>query len=584
MLLRSVLIFLLLAFQAVAEIRVSLNPPNPTVGERAVLKVRLINEKGTLKSFSPAKREAGFKINWNSVNSSQSSSLNPGGKFTSEVSLSWTIEPTGVGQKTIPPIRLVFDNGTRQSKPLKFQVVPAQKNKFYLLETRLNRDNIPLGGVAILDIDICLADQEIRKVESAIGGYELAQNSYDDLDLPKALLDHFHVEVLQGRESNQGTWYGSPAGRRTIDGFPYRVHRIRLELEPKTSGRLEIPAFAIQFYRLGNFKRTWIGRVSASKVGRPIRGEAKPLYLKVSPPPEDGRPPRFTGQVCEKLEVGVSIEDLQPGSTIQLHTPLSLSITLSSDRRGPALKFPDFQNSPNWKDNFDINTSAMQREDKKNSVVFSGIIVRPKNKDLKAIPAIEVPFFSLASESYETASSTEFPVIIETIDDATILDDRAVEVLMVEKEERKKKTVSRLHGLETDPSRLTHSSSRELSWLIVIPLILIPWIAGLGVAWLLPALKQKSKESQSSFHGSYVLGAISDAETPTQMLDLLSKYLLHQFNCKDPSSFTHHNSEVAGELHRLVTELEQAGYGLQTDSGDMAQKTKSMIQNLEAVK
>jgi len=583
MLSRFLIISLCLAANGLAEMRLSLNPTNPTLGENATLELKLINEKGRIQRFGPTKKAEGFNINWNNVRTSQSNSF-VNGTTTHEISLTWTIQATSLGAKTIPPLQVFFDSGARQTKALPFKVVPAQKSDFYLLQTRLDRESLPLGGVATLEIDICLADQEVRKVENSIGGYELAQNHYDDINLPQSLLDQFHVEVLQGRESNKGTWFGVSVKQRIINGFPYRVHRLKLELEPKSSGRLEIPALSIPFYRLGNFKRTWIGRVSASRVGRAIRSEAPPLYLKVTPPPKEGQPIHFQGQVCEKLQINIEIEDLEAGGKIQLHSPLSLTLTLNSDRRGSSMALPNFKTQTPWKDFFDINTSAMVREDLKNSAVFSGIIVRPKNKDLKAIPPIEVPYFSLVDQSYHIAKSQALPVTIETIDDATLLDDRAVEVLLVEKEEQKQKTVSRLHGLEMDVTRLKTAPSSVYPWAWIGPLVLFPWASGLWMAWLLPMWRHRNQHSQSSFQSSFVMNSLGEVKTPTQMLDLFSKYLLHQHQCQDPSNFNNTDTTLQNELRSLVRDLEQAGYGLQSNESDLSQRTLKMIQRLESLR
>ena len=579
--LRILFPLLFLATHAVAELRVSLNPSDPTVGENAVLELKVINEKGNLERLGPTAKTSGYKINWNSGRPSRSMhSVN--GVSSHQVSISWNLQPTSTGIKSIPPIQVVIGGRSLTTKALDFQVFAKQQKNFFLIKTKLDRDNVSLGGVAVLDIDICLSDQMIRKVEQSIGSYQLAINHYDDLPLPPSLTNDFHLNI-EGRESNRGTWFGAPAGKKIIDGFSYRIERIRMELEPKTSGRLAIPSFSTQFYQLGNFQRNFF-RTTFSKIGKAQKIETPTLYLKVSPPPEEGKPSNFQGQVCEKLEAKVVIDDLQTGDTIQLHSPLALTLTLSSDRRGETLQLPDFHNLPAWKDAFDVNTSAMVREDLKNSAVFSGIIVRPKDKNLKAIPAIEAPFFSLIDESYHIAKSEPIPVTIETIDDATLLDDRAVEVLLIEKEEQKKKTVSRLHGLETDLILLKSSATHSLSWAWLAPLVSAIWLAGLFIAWALPSWKANRKNNQASFEGSYVLNSLGNLDTPTQMLDLLSKYLLHQHQCQDPSSFTHTDTQLASDLQSLVSELEQEGYGRQSDGSRMSEKTKSMVQRLEGLK
>lgn len=546
--------FLFLILLALAPIhgafRLNMNPANPVVGEQVSIVADFSGLKGSI-TIASRPTLPGIEMNWDQNPSRSQSTSIVNGRMSQSITYTWTGRAKAQGKYTSTPLVVKAGQNKHSSSALTYSIRPPQTSKFYLFQAKLNRGETVVGDAVVLHLDFALADQQIRSYERYMKKYEFAGQHYDSIAIPPELEQDFHVRTLQSRSARGSQQlFGVEAPTRQINGFPYRIHRVTLELEPKQEGRLRIPPFSTTFYDLA-LERSFFG-VQARRKNPPYGAKTAPLYLKVSAPPPEGRPTTYNGQVCEKLELKLTSEDIQPGQTVQKHAPISVVITLSSDRAGLSLRDPMWHLQQAWYRDFYVNTQAMERKDGAFSATYSGIILRPKNTQLRAIPPLEVSYFNPQENAYAQASSDPFPIVVETVSDEAVLEDQASEIL----ELQRKATVARpsLHGLETSPKRLRESPPQH-SWSWVFwGLCAFIWM-GAAVPLASPGVSRWAEGRKSSRQNQLkrLRQNIDAAPTPEAVLQALHLW----------SSEHHHDFSKQGDpkLTEALGALENASYG-----------------------
>ena len=564
-------------------LKLELSPAQPVAGESVEVSVTLEDLAGQV-GIRKYPSSTGLQVNWQGISQQESTTI-VNGKMSRQFILKWNGQATtNKGQYELTPIEMVIDGKVYTSNAVSFNIAQQQTSQFYLVQTQITPTEAVVGESITLNLDFCFADQEIATFERSLGrNYELAGKHYDAIEIPKVLEKDFHVHIAQARQAQNSTlWYGAEAGTRVIDGYPYRIHRCVLLLEPKKEGKLEIPAIQQTFYKL-HFQRDIFGRVVPGRVNRPIVASSSPIYVSVIPAPLAGQPATFNGQVCRELKVDLQIEDLQKGQTVQLHAPLSLKVILTSNLPASSLQAPRWEQQKDILKDFDINSSAMVREDKERQCIFSGIIARPKNKNIKAFAPIVISWFNAETRKYEEARSEAFSLIVEAVDDQTILENQAKEVLALNNTSAQVKVSQHLHGLEINAEHLLKQSSQNLPWALVIGICGLSWILA---AWICSApLREKWQIQQQNLNrhsAKQTLQLIHKTQSPSEMMAILSRYLCSKYKVKDPHEALSAESPQAEHLKKILNSLEFAGYSNQKSQPEaLHNNIKDLVEKLE---
>ena len=566
-----------------AGLKLEILPAQPVAGESVEVSVTLEDLAGQV-GIRKYPSSTGLQVNWQGISQQESTTI-VNGKMSRQFILKWNGQATThKGQYELTPIEMVIDGKVFVSNSVSFNISQQQTSQFYLVQAQVSPTEAVIGESITLNLDFCFADQEIATFERSLGrNYELAGKHYDAIEIPKVLEKDFHVHIAQARQAQNSTqWYGADAGTRVIDGYSYRIHRCVLLLEPKKAGKLEIPAISQTFYKL-HLQRDIFGRVVPGRVNRPIVASSNPLYVSVIPAPLSGQPTTFNGQVCRELKVELQIEDLQKGQTVQLHAPLSIKVNLMSNLPASSLQAPRWEQQKDILKDFDINASAMVRADKDQQCVFSGIIARPKNKNVKAFPSIVISWFNAETRKYEESRSEAFPLTVEAVDDQTILESQAKEVLALSNTSTQVKISQHLHGLEINADLLLKQSSQNLPWSLVVGICTLCWVLG---AWICSApLREKWQLQQQSLNrhsAKQTLQLIRKTQSPSEMMEILSRYLCSKYKVKDPHQALSSESPHAKHLKEILNSLEFAGYSHQKSQPDaLHNNIKELVDKLE---
>jgi hypothetical protein len=573
--------FALAQFLLANAIAIELNPAQPVVGESVQL-IASIKGNAQNMSFHQVPQSEGLSIDWKSPSQNRSTSI-VNGRMSQSLTLTWSGKAGPKGNYRLSPLSLLINGKVVQSNPISFKVGGRQNSRFYLLKAKTTRLEGIVGEPIELQIDLLFAQQKLRNYEKSLGrNYEIAGRHYDALSLPEPLNEDFHIAVSQGREERNGKgWYGQDIGSLELDGFRYRVQRLSFSLEPKKEGRLTIPAVDVPIYELG-FQRDFFGRANAVRQGRPLMASSKPITLNISAPPRAGRPKSFNGQVCQFLNIQCEADDIEAGQEVQLHAPLSITVTLESDRDGSTLSAPNWKRLGQGWSEFDLNTSAVVRKDEGKRASFTGIIARPTSDAIKAIPAIEMSFFNTKSRAYEQASSSPFPIVVESISDEQMLEQQAQEVLALQPKKSEPKMSRQLHGLETDPTALEARPRSGLPAWLVFGFCLGSWLCYAWAASKDSRQQQRQRKMSSEKYGSKRSKQIfKQAQQVSEVLEQLNRYLQARFNTTDPS-----NLALPGETGKLLkttlSELEASAYSPSGGALDAAKaKALTLLDQIE---
>jgi hypothetical protein len=273
------------------------------------------------------------------------------------------------------------------------------------------------------------------------------------------------------------------------------------------------------------------------------------------------------------------MEDIQKGQTIQLHSPLSLTVEISSNLPSNANRAPVWK-AQDWAD-FDLNTSAIQRKDEGNKTTFSGIIIRPKSKELKGLPPLTITWYNAQTKKYTESKSNDFPFSVEAVDDQTVLESQAQEVLALQPK-TKKKMAEHLYGLELDPELIfatrEHSSPLPIFKIIsFVALLLSLW-------WMSTPWRQQwslQKEKKSQFTSKELLRKMDSAENPGAILEEWSRFICHHGKCSDPHEANFHG-DLNAQIKDLLSQLESAQYApSQHSSSDWKDRVSQLSKEIE---
>jgi hypothetical protein len=581
---RGLFLFLLLGSPLWAlSLSLELNPAQPVAGESVEVKAILEGITGQL-SIVNYPHSPQLQMNWQNISQQQSTTI-VNGQMTRQFIISWSGQAgTQLGQYQLSPLQIVIGGQKLSSNAVPFSITQQQRSQFYLVQTEVTPADAVIGESITLHLDFCFAEQELNRYERQLGAnYELAAKHYDAIGLPEKLEKDFHVHVAQAREAqNKSQWYGVDIGKRQIGGYLYRVHRISFLIEPKREGKLEIPALSQAFYKL-TFQRDFFGRAVPAREGAPILASSEPIYVSVSSPPLTGRPLTFNGQVCRDLKVEVQIEDIQKGQTVQLHSPLSLKVIVTSNLPAASIQAPRWEQQNNILRNFDLNSSSIMRNDEGQRCVFSGIIARPKNKDVTELPALKIGWYNAATREYQESQSEAFPLKVEAIDDQTILESQAKEVLALQNNTPQIKASQHLHGLEVDSGLLLKKALPKWPWVWVFSAfgsatLLGSWFC--SSSWR--ALRQQQKQSQERYGAKQTVQFIRHSKSPSEMMDILSRYLCSKYKVKDPYEALGPNAPLGALCKKTLEELEVAGFSNQSrDTSALQSKIVDLIQRCE---
>lgn len=329
------------------------------------------------------------------------------GRVSSESSYTFLLRLTGIkpGDYMLGPISVAAGRQTYQSNAVAISVkeptVDPTANGDRVVFVELSVDPPALYVTQSLTAELTLG---IRKVE--IGGriYEF--------DLLRNVLD---------QRSSQFSVFGDPTDRtiRTTEqtlndsqggAHHYEVFRLTKRLRADTVGEIAIGPVFIKVNYPTRLKRGFWGGLEATQAAS-HSARAMPITVTVQAPPEEGRPPTYTGSIGRyTFEVTAKPNRIEKGQ------PITLSLRI----RGAPLDGvggPDLTQQADLAGRFDFTAEEPVGESEGGARVFRKAVF-PKQVGEQNIPPLEWSYFDPNAEQYVTLRSNPIPITVDPASDA----------------------------------------------------------------------------------------------------------------------------------------------------------------------
>ncbi len=345
--------------------------------------------------------------------------------------------------------------------------------------------------------------------------------------------------------------------QRDINGIPCQIMTMEVEIVPRKAGTLTLPPFTMAIEVVDNSARSrrrrvnpmdpfdflqgdpFFGRMEATRTVRPLSNE---VTLRVSEPPEEGRPADYNGLVGQvKVDVRLSHTDVSVGD------PIIAEITLSGPGVSQETRLPPLKDNPAVAEHFSVSgdDEPPTRDEATGALAFQMTLRAKKAGDL-LFPALKIPYFDPATGSYLYASSAPVHVTAGevkqvTLQDATIAAEQGAPAPAVapsaappeENTQGLAADYSAREVLEDTSADTAHSLRKRLLLFAVLPAAL--WLACLLVR-LVPVLRLSSPESRARNAALRELRRAATAYRPGDsaaadaLYHALHEYAIRRFN------------------------------------------------------
>lgn len=207
----------------------------------------------------------------------------------------------------------------------------------------------------------------------------------------------------------------------TRNGVPVSCLTFSQPLIPLQAGAFTFPASTVTF-SIEDQNRAQRGRRQSIFDGffdqtptRTLTIAAPALVLNVKDLPSEGRPANFSGLVgpC-RIEVSASPRQVSVGD------PILLTVQVSGPEYLDNLRLPALAESPELSRDFRVSGEEPGVVENKRKVFQCTL--RAVSAQVKAIPALRIPFFNPASGRYEEANSEPIALVVEEVRTITALD------------------------------------------------------------------------------------------------------------------------------------------------------------------
>lgn len=568
---------------AKASVSLSCSTKSVTVGEAFRVTLTLKGDIGGDVKILQYSQARGVQINWNNSSRSNNTSI-INGVVSKEMGFSFEAVARQVGTHRISPIILEMGGKRYTTNQTQIHVTKRQQSNFYVAQSSLSNNQCYYGQTVVLNIDFMIAEQEIKRYQSYVRkNYELANVHYGPLTIPETLKKNFNVKPVKYRAANNNNdlIFGEEIQGRKLNGFFYRVHRISLELDPKSTGSITIPSMPISFYK-AKVSRGFFG--NQIQADTPLGGQTQALRLTVLDVPGSNKPEGYQGIISDLVDLKLKVLDLTPGQKVQLHSPIAIELEVHSKSVKSKLHAPDFNLQPKLLEGFNVSYESMTREETDFGIRFKEIIIRPKTPELKEVPSLSLPYFSSKQSKYIHALSKPFALSVEKVSVDDQLNEESPLAMLQNQDKIEIKKEEKVEGLETNLERLNANWKDGFSVVSFLSLSLLPWISSILV-FVMIALGNASKNSKANQAYGYndSLNRIVQSSSSSEILDTLSKYINKTFNVTDPASIKLKNEDLQKELKSLLENLEAASYAAasQSNNDSMKNQTQAIIKSIQ---
>ncbi|MCL2104129.1 MAG: BatD family protein [Kiritimatiellaeota bacterium] len=203
-----------------------------------------------------------------------------------------------------------------------------------------------------------------------------------------------------------------PAERKTIDGKPYREYTLALTYTPTQEGDYTFGPLTFKGDVMDGVANRQATMKSVYTIGPAVT-------VRVTPPPDEGRPEWFIGPVGRNAEATAAFDT----SVCKVGDPLTLTLEVTGDISTSNMRVPVLGLQPALVKDFRIYDDSVKADALPNGKRFS-YRVRPLHEGTLEFPPVSMAYFNTERREYETVRTPPVPIQVRaTTQIAAIGDD-----------------------------------------------------------------------------------------------------------------------------------------------------------------
>ncbi|MDZ7370679.1 MAG: BatD family protein [candidate division KSB1 bacterium] len=328
------------------------------------------------------------------------------GRMSASKSYSFYYLATKVGSFTIPPVKVVYDNQTYESKPINMTIVQGAAPQAAPPSTSA-ADRAPAAAGEDLYLRTIVSKKRVYQNEPvfvtfriyaavSVGGYSIVSPPetsgfwVEEIEAPQQ--PQVNEEVINGKryvyaDIKKIAVFPTSAGEKTIGPMT-------LQCEVRVQGRRSRDPFDM-FFNDPFFSRTVTQTIASPAV-----------TIDVMPLPEAGKPAEFTGAVGKyQLKAELDRTEITTDDALTLKVTVSGSGNIRMISEPKVQIPPEFQSyAPNVSENISRRPGAVS-----GSKTFEYVLV-PRFVGTQRIPPVVFAYFNPESGSYQRLTTPELTV------------------------------------------------------------------------------------------------------------------------------------------------------------------------------
>lgn len=348
----------------------------------------------------------------------------------------YQLTPKEKGQVIAGPLQLTIEGKTYTHPGVVIEVVGIEQQVFVIAKVSASSTSVLVEEPFTVTLSIAVADLpapfdndnepvfpnapphisadflEInRQQELGLKGPDLNQLLNGIVD-QSGRLSCFSINNYQSRDMmSMGSFFGDdpfkprpirfrlPVTRKKIKGKSYREYALTLSYTPTKEGDFTFGPIT--------FKGNIIAGVNEARQAIPqeVYTIGPAVTVRVTPPPDDGRPECFIGAVGRNVEAKATLD----ATTCKVGDPLTLTLEIKGGVSISNMRTPVLGLQPELVKDFRVYDDNVKSETLSNGKKFT-YRVRPLREGTLEFPSIKIGYYNSERRAYETLRTAPIPI------------------------------------------------------------------------------------------------------------------------------------------------------------------------------
>ena len=398
-----------------------------SVGEPFIFQIQVSGSEDPQQPDTSAIRDFTVAFQGGQRNSSSSITI-INGKMTRDVKegyyFTYQLTPTREGRLTIPSIKVVAGNSSSQTDPIEISVGQPTETEDFKLRLSLSSSSCYVGEPVVLTVTWYIG-KDVREFNFSLP--VLTDTSFKFADIEVAGQQSGNVyRIPIGNSEVTGV-----KGNGTLNGKDYTTLTFKKVLIPLRAGNITIAPAVVSCNALVGYQRQRdqfndrffndffnddFFNSARTGVYNTVTVPSNSLSIKVLGLPETGRPSDFAGHIG-RYEISAKAAPVD----ISVGDPITLTLTLSGPEYLENVDMPALEKQPALTRDFRMPSESARGEVSGRTKVFTQTI-RPLRAGITEIPAIELPYFDVDTQTYQIARTEPIPITVRATKLVTALD------------------------------------------------------------------------------------------------------------------------------------------------------------------